>query len=180
MSTQLQNDISIDNENKFNNLLIDDITSETIDLEVVEVTEVEKIQDPLHSAWSLWSHECNERNWRIESFSVIVKFNTIENFWKTYNNFGSIGGLGCRDYFLMREGILPIWEDPSNKNGKVWSVQIPISYINNVWTELSMALIGEYLIDEMGVINGLSIASKDNCFIIKIWVKTTGAVFRAD
>lgn len=125
----------------------------------------------LNSPWALWSHECSERNWRIESFSNIINFRTIEEFWRIYNNFHTIGGLGARDYFLMRETVLPIWEDPANKNGKVWSIQVPVSHIENIWTELSMALVGEYLINEMDIINGISLASKDNCYIIKLWIK---------
>jgi len=65
----------------------------------------------LNSKWILWSHDLYDNNWSINSYDKIFEFNTINDFWKLYNNFNLLGGLNKKNYFLMREGIMPIWED---------------------------------------------------------------------
>jgi hypothetical protein len=100
-----------------------------------------------------------------------MEFNTIENFWKLYLNIEQdliINGM----FFLMRKDILPIWEDPNNINGGFWSFKIPMNQIFNAWQEISMALIGEYILNDkndINSINGISISPKKNFSIIKIW-----------
>ena len=75
-------------------------------------------------------------------------------------------------FFLMRDTILPIWEDKNNINGGYWSFKIAIHNIHNAWNEITMALIGENILkDKTNIysINGISISPKKNFCIIKIW-----------
>jgi hypothetical protein len=38
------------------------------------------------------------------------------------------------DYFFMREGVKPMWEDPANVGGCEWRVQLPRNMnITNMW-----------------------------------------------
>ena len=125
----------------------------------------------LNSQWVLWYHDIKNNDWTISSYIKIMEFNTIENFWKLYLNIEQdliINGM----FFLMRKDILPIWEDPNNINGGFWSFKIPMNQIYNAWTEISMALIGEYIlnnIEDTINITGISISPKKNFSIIKIW-----------
>ena len=128
----------------------------------------------LNDTWILWSHELCDTNWDENSYSIVFEFNDLENFWKLYNNFESLGGLNKKDYFLMRKGIKPLWEDPNNRNGGICSLKIPITKSADIWSELSMYLVGESFfedVDKMNDINGISICPKSVWSIIKIWNK---------
>ena len=74
----------------------------------------------------------------------------------------------------MRENIFPKWEDKYNINGGCWSLRIVKTEIRNVWDELSMVIMGEYLTNdskENSNLNGLSISPKRSFCVIKIWTK---------
>ena len=127
----------------------------------------------LHSTWVLWYHDIKNTEWTLDSYIKVAEFNTIEDFWKLYtyiNNKPQLITNGM--FFLMRENILPIWEDTSNINGGYWSFKISIHSITHAWNEISMALIGENILknrENMYTINGISISPKKNFCIIKIW-----------
>jgi hypothetical protein len=126
----------------------------------------------LNNIWVLWSHDLHNNNWDIDSFNKIYEFNTINDFWRLYNNFNILGGLNKKNFFLMKKDIKPIWEDDKNKNGGTCSMKIPITKSLDMWTDLSMYIIGETFIDckiKMDDINGISICSKNIWSIIKIW-----------
>jgi hypothetical protein len=148
---------------------------ETIEKKIGEILHDNEDNEgnPLNSTWVLWSHENNDKNWNLSSYSKISNISTIQEFWSTYNNFELVGGLTCRDYFLMRQGVNPMWEDPYNRNGKTWSIQVPTNLGLQLWTLLSMSVTGEYFSPDSPIITGVSISPKDNCFIIKIWVSCT-------
>jgi hypothetical protein len=126
----------------------------------------------LNDTWVLWSHEINDNDWTIKSYSIVYEFNTINDFWKLYNNFHLLDGLHKKNYFLMRKGITPIWEDVKNKNGGICSIKILLTKAHIMWEELSMYLIGETFSNNkqnMDRINGISICPKNIWSIIKIW-----------
>jgi len=126
---------------------------------------------PLNTAWTLWYHIPNDKNWSKESYKKIYDIKTIEDYWIIYNNLKPAhfeNGM----YFLMRENIFPLWEDPHNINGGCWSFKIDKKTIYKSWTELSIALLGEKLMKETANsldINGITISPKKGFCIMKIW-----------
>ena len=120
----------------------------------------------LHRNWSFWFHKIDNITWEMDSYRLVYSFNNILDFWKLYNNNNSFN-LGMS--FLMKKDVLPIYEDPENINGGVWSFRILRKDIAQVWLDLNLGLIGETLSDDMDDINGISINPK-NC-VIKIWMK---------
>ena len=74
-------------------------------------------------------------------------------------------------FFLMRDGIFPLWEDESNINGGVWSYIVQKKEVNSCWIDISIKTIGELLTDEeyLSDINGISLSPRTNVGIIKIW-----------
>ena len=57
----------------------------------------------------------------------VYSFDTIEDFWKMYNNIYSVEEIMPNtDYMLFRKGIRPEWEDPANRAGGKWVVTLPI------------------------------------------------------
>ena len=127
----------------------------------------------LNSNWTLWFHSPTDNDWTIESYKRISEFSTIEDFWSIYK-FILPNHIQNGMFFLMRDGILPIWEDDQNKEGGCWSFKIIKKDVFNSWVELSIHILGEKItkdIDESMEINGISISPKRSFCIIKIWNK---------
>jgi len=124
---------------------------------------------PLQNKWNLFFHNLKDNNWNLDSYQHIYEFNDLENFWKLYNNYPNYNfGL----YFLMKEGVSPIWEDDNNEKGGTYSFKINKSIISDAWEEISIKLIGETLSSNHKLITGISLHPKNNCYIIKIWASS--------
>jgi len=124
----------------------------------------------LDNSWVLWFHN-STNDWTIKSYLNIFEINTIEDFWEVYlrlNNFIVQGGM----FFLMKKNIEPLWENEENINGGCWSYKINKNDSLNAWTELSMYLCSELLLEDKNLfskINGISISPKKSFCILKIW-----------
>lgn len=123
----------------------------------------------LNFKWVLWYHDPNDTQWDINSYKKIASISSISDFWNIYNLIkNSI--IENSMLFIMRYGILPQWEDPQNCNGGCWSFKIMKGNIKKYWTELSIFLLGETIINtNKCIINGLSISPKKSFCIVKIW-----------
>lgn len=80
-------------------------------------------------------------------------------------------------YAIMKDDILPVWEDEENKYGGTYSIQVTEKNIFNVWEAIMFHMVANDLTSHPECINGIStqyiINSKggDNFIIIKIWDK---------
>lgn len=122
----------------------------------------------LNSSWTFYYHDPNDSNWKLDSYTKIYSFNTIQEFWALYNSIPEMQ-IGTGMFFIMRDNIKPIWEDPKNINGGCWSYKISKKDAYKGWVELSIALIGENIIKDTMSINGISISPKKGFCVIKIW-----------
>ncbi len=88
-----------------------------------------------------------------------------------YNNWDKVGGITNKHFFIMREGIVPIWEDEANINGGCWSFKLPEEQSEEFWEDLSTYLVCDKICDSIpDEIVGLSIClKKNNNVVIKIW-----------
>jgi hypothetical protein len=119
--------------------------------------------------WSLWYHY-DKDNWKINGFKQIYTITSIGDFWQLYNNWDKLGGINQRHYFLMADGITPIWEDPNNKSGGCWSYKIHENQAQELWDDLSIYLVSEKLSMKKNDLTGISICLKKNNYcVIKIW-----------
>jgi len=122
----------------------------------------------LHTPWTLWYHDIDEKEWTKDTYRRISDIYSLEDFWNLYNKIETFNkGM----FFLMRKDIFPQWEDESNINGGYWSYKIPKRISNQAWIDLSSACIGELLmsdINEWDNINGISYSPKINNSVIKI------------
>lgn len=119
-----------------------------------------------NTKWNYYFHNIKDNNWKLDSYQHIYSFLNINNFWKLYNNHPK-HSLGF--FFLMRDGIDPIWEDDNNINGGTFSFKISKDQIIKAWLLLSIALVGETITSDSENISGISLHPKYNCYIIKIW-----------
>jgi len=125
----------------------------------------------LHSKWILWYHH-DKKNWKINGYKQIYEINTIKDFWDIHNNLKHIGGINTFHFFLMREGVTPIWEDTNNKKGGCWSIKLTTDITSDIWELIAVLLVGETLSSNSLEINGISICVKSPITsILKIWNK---------
>ena len=68
----------------------------------------------LKNKWVLWFHKVNDNNWSIESYLKVFELNTYYDILFILKELENItSGM----FFLMKDGIIPIFEDKNNING---------------------------------------------------------------
>jgi hypothetical protein len=128
------------------------------------------IETPLKNKWNIWYHH-EKDNWKISGYKKVYDIMTISDFWSFYNNWDKVGGINNKHFFIMQEGITPIWEDTKNINGGCWSFKVQEDQANDLWEDLSIYLVCDQLCPTIkDEIVGLSICfKKNNNAVIKIW-----------
>ena len=118
--------------------------------------------------WEIWYHHTKDI-WTIDGYKNIYSIKNGIDFWKLYNNWDSIDGLIGKHYFIMKNNVKPVWEDPININGGCWSFKINNNTVSELWEDLSILLVTNELIENNDVV-GLSISvKKNNTCVVKIW-----------
>ena len=119
--------------------------------------------------WVLWFHKVNDNNWTLESYSKVFELETYYDILFIINELKNItSGM----FFLMKDGIIPIFEDEKNINGGYWSLRITKKDAFDYWEKMIYYLcIDDICLDANHeiMINGLSISPKINNCIFKIW-----------
>jgi len=123
-----------------------------------------------NNKWKLWYHH-NKKAWNISDYKMIYTISNIQDYWDFHNNLNIFNGIISQHFFLMKDDIKPIWEDPLNKKGGCWSIKISIEKSTDLWIKLSLYILGQtFLTNNNDMINGISISTKNNNYtIIKIW-----------
>lgn len=122
----------------------------------------------LNSQWDIWYHHSID-DWNIKAYRKIFEIKTVNEFWKFFNNIDCLGGINNLHFFMMRQGITPIYEDQKNRNGGVWSMLTQPNKSYSLWETIAVKMIGETLVKDSLSITGLSINLKNGIPVIKIW-----------
>lgn len=139
---------------------------------IVEKNVLQSKVNRLFDKWTLWAHYPHDTSWSIESYKKLYTFDSIESIVAFYKILPENIIKNCM-LFLMRDGIIPTWEDNKNKDGGCFSYKINNKFVGNIWKRLSYNLVGENLTDNKKLlpnINGITISPKINFCIIKIWI----------
>ncbi len=131
-------------------------------------TQFHKLSDK----WTLWAHLPHDTNWSASSYKKIYEFNTAEQAIALIEMLPPKLVMNCM-LFLMRTGIVPMWEDTQNRNGGCFSYKVANKEVNQAWKQLSYVTVGETISTNLNVIphvNGITISPKKNFCIIKIWM----------
>ena len=148
-------------------------TDENSDFEESDIEDTEEeveCVNKLESKWNIWYHH-QKNNWKLDSYKNIFEIGSVKSFWDFNNNIDLVGGINSQHYFMMREGITPIWEDEKNKKGGCWSIKIPMEKSYELWIKLSMYIIGETITNSEKLVNGISICPKNaSTSVVKIWI----------
>jgi hypothetical protein len=122
---------------------------------------------------NLWYHH-EKDNWKLSGYKKIYEINNSTDFWKLYNNWDKIKGINYKHYFLMKNNIIPIWEDEQNIKGGCWSFKINEEQTFDLWYDLSIYLACNQLLTNQDDIVGISSClKKNNNSVIKIWNKNS-------
>ena len=124
----------------------------------------------LNNRWVLWYHKVDNDKWDLDSYERWMVINNLSDYYAMLN---SIKDISAGMFFLMKEDITPLWEDPANKKGGYWSFRVAKSQSNSIWKDLSAVVIGDTLTvhpDQMEFINGISFSPKISNAIFRIWI----------
>jgi translation initiation factor 4E len=137
-------------------------------------TSISKIDDKiyLNDIWCLYFHDPYDINWDISSYKNIGTISSVDEFIFYFKSFKEQFNNGM--FFIMREHIMPRWEDENNKQGGCFSYKIPANDLDDKWFNICTSILGETLGKNDTIsnnINGISISPKKFSYIIRIWIK---------
>lgn len=127
----------------------------------------------LYDKWVLWAHLPHDTDWTLKSYRKIAKVSSVEEAIALVNSVPDQMIKNCM-LFLMRDGIIPLWEDPANKNGGCFSFKIVNKHIANIWRVVSQVIMGETISNDkkfLESVNGMTISPKRSFCILKLWMK---------
>jgi hypothetical protein len=145
---------------------------------VCEENEVEQMSEniDLPGEFVVWYHSITNNSWAQDSYINLCEnlpnksVSTVVDLTRIYSAFQHNVTAGM--FFLMRKGIMPLWEDPNNKQGGVWSFKVVKRHSNEVWLQLTAAFVGNCLLsnpEDSYEITGISVSPKISNCVMKIW-----------
>ena len=126
----------------------------------------------LQNKWTLWAHLPHDTDWSTKSYRKVHTMTSVEETIALMESLPEVLVTNCM-LFIMKEGIIPVWEDIHNRNGGCFSYKINNKSVYSVWKELTFMLAGNTLSKNsrfVNTINGVTISPKKSFCIIKIWM----------
>jgi hypothetical protein len=134
----------------------------------------------LNTKWVVWTHENDNQDWSLSSYTNIYEYDSIGSMWRFLWNLENLNK-NDRQYYIMRQGITPIWEDNNNKKGAICSILIDNMNRNakhsrgdlGVDTFIAFCILvnNESFVKNNEEINGLCYSIKSRSVLIKLWIK---------
>ena len=128
----------------------------------------------LNDIWCMYFHDPFDHKWDIRSYRLIGTISSVNEFVAMFQAYKELFANGM--FFIMREHILPQWEDENNKNGGCFSFKLNKSVINDQFFNICATILGETLGKSLKFsenVNGISISPKKNYHILRIWIKNS-------
>lgn len=130
------------------------------------------------NTWTFWFQK-EQSGGTFESYQdsllKLGSFNTIQDFWRWYNNLPPTDSLNMRTGFhLMKGNIAPLWEHEDNLAGGTFSLRVPKEYTTLVWLQLLLATLGEQFDSSLSSgdeICGISVGIRKKQNVVDIWNK---------
>jgi hypothetical protein len=122
--------------------------------------------------WNLWAHLPQDPDWSAKSYKKVCHFSTLEETIAITESLPPDLIKNCM-LFIMRNGIVPMWEDPKNRHGGCFSYKVANKHVFEVWRDLTYVLVGETISSSNPFVNnvsGITISPKKNFCIVKIWM----------
>jgi hypothetical protein len=128
----------------------------------------------LNNEWTMWAHLPHDIDWTTKSYKEMYRITSVEETIALTESLPEVLVTNCM-LFIMKKGVVPVWEDPGNRNGGCFSYKISNKSVYHIWKELSYLLVGETLSANskfVQSISGITISPKKSFCIIKIWMST--------
>ena len=122
--------------------------------------------------FNIWYHH-DKDNWKVSGFKNILSINNTKTFWQLFNN-SNILLNSNKHIFIMKNDVVPIWEDKNNINGGCWSFKIVSEQIEKLFELLMTNFVSNNLLKDYSNDDILGISfckKKNNFFVIKVWNK---------
>jgi hypothetical protein len=126
----------------------------------------------LPSKWCFYLHLHDNPDWTIRSYIKMADVCSVEDTILLNDEI-------CYDLikksmmFVMKNDVMPIWEDENNKNGGCFSFKVLNKDVEQVWREVFFGLFGGSITDNtdcLSKINGITLSPKKKFCILKIWM----------
>ena len=143
----------------------------------VTVENADKIVFP--SSWHVWVHDNTNGDWSLGSYDKIAKIANIRDFWSFANNFDKFDYMKYQ-FFIMRDGINPTWEDKKNIYGGSAAFRLAPSNdkLLSIWEDICLLTVNEQIHPDPHIITGVSFNLKPSLALIKIWNDNSEHDFR--
>ncbi|KDQ13700.1 hypothetical protein BOTBODRAFT_365883 [Botryobasidium botryosum FD-172 SS1] len=172
-------------------------------------------QTPLSSVTPSTPMTAAAAGW-MDDIKKVISFDSVEEFWgcvasdfcflssllcsgfltcdanlvlnRLYNNIVPPSQLPQKaNYYLFKENIIPAWEDPANKDGGKWSIQLPKdknrANIDKMWLFTMLSAIGETFDPSLSnpsspdstpppsLITGVIVSTRPQFYRVSIWTR---------
>ena len=132
----------------------------------------------LHTTWTVWIHANDNPDWSLESYKAIYEIDSVGSMWRFLHVLENLDK-SVRQYFIMRSGITPIWEDNNNKQGGICSIMIDNMSRSrsggdlgvDAFSAICIMVLNESFVKSNQIINGLCYSIKSRSALIKLWIK---------
>mmetsp|Transcript_79165 Transcript_79165/g.139758 ORF Transcript_79165/g.139758 Transcript_79165/m.139758 type:complete len:266 (+) Transcript_79165:28-825(+) len=139
----------------------------------------------LHRPWRLWlrllpdklekEKEKAEKGKWWDDQKLAFEFDTAEDFWCLQHFSKEPSCFESADYSLFESAVTPAWEDPCFKKGGRWILKIQkvkAKHLDELWLQLSMALVGEAFADICGEgVRGATLSMRRKVIKIALWLQ---------
>lgn len=129
-----------------------------------------------NSSWSLYYHHPEDKNYDLNSYSMIVEMNNEKDFWSVHKLLREIAtSFSTGMFFLMRDNIPPRYDDEPICHGSFYSFPVAFENAYEVWELLSALLVEEKLTEDTKIMKqtiGITLSPKKSNMIVKIWCRT--------
>lgn len=149
---------------------------ETVQVVTTDTSENQVVKPDLdlNHTWVLWAHDANGSDWTIESYDKVYTVSKASHFWGLFNNITKCG-IRVKHLFFMKDETQPTYEDPNNRHGGICSFKVEYDRMIPLLRDIMCRIFLNELTtnDDNEDITGVSISSKSNWGMIKIWNKNS-------
>ncbi len=148
----------------------------------------ESLDLKMPNKYTVLAHHNDDKNWDLLSYlniTTLYKWSDIPKFFNTLDKAKGESTYADFDIFIMKNDILPLWEDPENRDGGViCSLKIDaLDEAYEVFKKLAYHMVNNTLLkfspNTWNYVNGLSFSPRTMehispdafCVIIKLWFK---------